>query len=96
MEWWPQVGVQGEVSQELPLPRMFESAAKVVKPDDIKEAVPCGPDVERHAEHIRSYIDAGYDHVYLHQVGPEQEAFLRFAREELLPMFDRPELRATG
>ena len=33
----------------------------------------------------RNIIDAGYDHVYLHQVGPDQDGFLEFARKELLP-----------
>jgi coenzyme F420-dependent glucose-6-phosphate dehydrogenase len=96
MEWWPQVGVQGEASQELPLPRMFESAAKVVKADDIAAAVPCGPDVDRHLEQIRSYLDAGFDHVYLHQIGPDQEGFLRFAHDELLPRLGSAEMRAAG
>jgi hypothetical protein len=34
---------------------------------------------------IGEYIDAGYDHVYLHQIGPDQEGFLRFAERELMP-----------
>ena len=36
---------------------------------------------------IREYVDAGYDHVYLHQVGPDQEGFLEFASATLLPEF---------
>jgi G6PDH family F420-dependent oxidoreductase len=96
MEWWPQVGVQGEASQELPLPRMFESAAKVVREEDIADAVPCGPDADRHLEQIRSYLDAGFDHVYLHQIGPDQEGFLRFAHDELLPRLGDAQMRATG
>jgi coenzyme F420-dependent glucose-6-phosphate dehydrogenase len=96
LEWWPQVGVSGEASQELPLPRMFEAAAGVVKADDVREAVACGPDVERHLEMIAPYLDVGYDHIYLHQIGPDQEGFLRFAREELLPRFDSVEMRQAG
>ncbi len=38
---------------------------------------------------IRDYIDAGYDHVYLHQVGPDQAGFLAFAEAELLPELTR-------
>ena len=38
---------------------------------------------------IDAYVDAGYDHVYLHQVGPDQEGFLEFAARSLLPEFDR-------
>jgi UDP-glucose 4-epimerase len=29
--------------------------------------------------------EARYDHVYFHQVGPDQDGFLRFAEAELLP-----------
>ena len=36
-----------------------------------------------------AYVDAGYDHVYLHQVGPDQRGFLDFAAGELLPEFAR-------
>ena len=36
-------------------------------------------------EGIREFIDAGYDNVYFHQVGPEQEGFIEFAERELLP-----------
>jgi coenzyme F420-dependent glucose-6-phosphate dehydrogenase len=30
-------------------------------------------------------LDAGYDHVYVHQIGEDQEGFFRFYREEVLP-----------
>jgi len=67
-----------------------------VKPDDIRDAVACGPDPGRHAEMIERYVDAGYDHISLHQIGPDQEGFLRFACDELLPRFDVTEVRAAG
>ena len=45
----------------------------------------CGPDPHAHLEAIREYIEAGYDHVYLHQVGPDQEAFFDLYENEVLP-----------
>jgi hypothetical protein len=45
----------------------------------------CGTEPEPFVEAISEYVDAGYDHVYFHQVGPEQEAFLEFSEEKLLP-----------
>jgi hypothetical protein len=30
------------------------------------------------------FADAGYDHVYIHQVGPDQEGFLDFYSREIL------------
>ena len=45
----------------------------------------CGPDPERHIEKIQKFIDAGYDHVYVHQIGADQEGFIRFYEREVLP-----------
>ena len=84
-EWWPNTSVPGELGVELPLPRHFEQAAEVVGEDAVAESVVCGPDPEAHLDAIRAFVDAGYDHVYLHQVGPDQEGFFRFYQREVLP-----------
>ena len=84
-EWWPNTSVPGELGVELPLPRHFEQAAEVVGEDAVVESVVCGPDPEAHLDAIRAFVDAGYDHVYLHQVGPDQEGFFRFYQREVLP-----------
>ena len=49
------------------------------------ETVVCGPDVDRYVERLREFEQAGYDHVYIHQVGPDQEGFVRFYEKEVLP-----------
>jgi coenzyme F420-dependent glucose-6-phosphate dehydrogenase len=84
-EWWPNTSVPGELGVELPLPRHFEQAAEVLSEEDVAEKVVCGPDPERHLEAIREYVDAGFDHVYVHQVGPDQEGLLRFYEDQILP-----------
>ena len=84
-EQWPNVAMKGELGQELPLPRHFEQTAKMLSADDVAETVPCGPDPERHLDAIREYVDAGFDHVYVHQIGPDQEGFFRFYEREVLP-----------
>jgi len=96
MAWWPQAAISGELSQELPLPRQFEDAASSVHEEDVAQAIVCGPDPEKHAERIQAYVEAGYDHVYLHQIGPDQAGFIRFAERELLPRFSRSAVHATG
>lgn len=85
LEWWPTAAIPGDNSQELPLPSSFESLAELVTEDAIAEKVACGPDPERHLRAIQPYLDAGFDHVYLHQVGPDQAGFTDFAERELLP-----------
>ena len=59
----------------------------MVTEDDVAEAVVCGPDPERYGEAIAEFEQAGYDHVYIHQVGPDQERFIRFCARELLPRY---------
>jgi coenzyme F420-dependent glucose-6-phosphate dehydrogenase len=84
-EIWPNAGISGQLSQDLPTPAHFEQAAAMVGADDVAERVVCGPDPARHLELIRKYQDAGYDHVYFHQVGSDQEGFFRFYADEVLP-----------
>jgi G6PDH family F420-dependent oxidoreductase len=84
-EWWPTAGLHGELSVELPLPAHFEQATTDVTEEQVAAQIVCGPDPERHLEAIETYGAAGSDHVYLHQVGPDQEGFLRFCAEQLLP-----------
>jgi coenzyme F420-dependent glucose-6-phosphate dehydrogenase len=80
----PNTLVSGGASRELPLPSHFEETSARGGEDDTAESVVCGPDPERHVEAIREFVDAGYDSVYFHQVGPDQEGFLRFAEDEVL------------
>ncbi|MGW0230195.1 LLM class F420-dependent oxidoreductase [Actinopolymorpha singaporensis] len=75
-----------KVNSELPGPTAFEMATQFVKPDDVSEQIPCGPDVATHVEAIKAYVDAGYTHVALVQVGGDhQEDFVAWANKELLP-----------
>jgi coenzyme F420-dependent glucose-6-phosphate dehydrogenase len=84
-ELWPTAGIPGEAGQELPNPAHFEQLAKIVTEDMIAERVPCGPDLDRIRETIQKYVDAGYERVYLHQIGPDQEAFIKTMSREVLP-----------
>jgi coenzyme F420-dependent glucose-6-phosphate dehydrogenase len=85
LEWWPNPGIPGELSAELPLPRHFEQAATTVRPEDLRDKIVLGSNLEPYLETIRTYRDAGFDHLWFHQVGPNQEGFLDFADKELLP-----------
>ncbi|MDP9354974.1 MAG: TIGR03557 family F420-dependent LLM class oxidoreductase [Chloroflexota bacterium] len=84
-ELWAFAALPGELSQELPTPAHFEQAVQIVTEEQVAESIVCGPDPERHIAKLREYVDAGFDHVYVHQVGPDQEGFLRFYEREVLP-----------
>jgi coenzyme F420-dependent glucose-6-phosphate dehydrogenase len=86
-ELWPTAALPGELSQQLPLPAHFEQAVSLVTEDKVAETIVCGPDVERHLERIKKYQDAGFDHIYVSQIGPDREGFLRFYEREILPRF---------
>jgi G6PDH family F420-dependent oxidoreductase len=84
-EWWPTAALHGEVSQELPNPSQFTQLAEGVTEYQVAEAIVCGPDPDPHLEKIEEFGRAGFDHVYLHQVGPDQEGFIAWAAREILP-----------
>ena len=86
-ELWPNVAIQGEAGQELPMPGQFAQLAQMVAPEDVDEVVACGPDADRHMEMIKRFEDAGYTHIYVHQIGPDQQGFLDFYKREILPNF---------
>ena len=84
-KYWPNTTISGQASQELPMPLHFEQLTQSVTPDKIAEQVPCGPKVEKYIEAINSYREAGFTHIYLHQIGPEQDKFLTFYQQTLQP-----------
>jgi alkanesulfonate monooxygenase SsuD/methylene tetrahydromethanopterin reductase-like flavin-dependent oxidoreductase (luciferase family) len=94
-ERWPTSGLEGELSQVLPTPAHFAQAVAPLHRDDIVSSFACGPDPEKHAAAIKRYVDAGYDEIYVTQVGPDQEGFLRFYEREILPIFGRDRASST-
>jgi len=77
--------VPGELSQELRTPALFEQAATLVSKESMGENMPCGPDVEPIVQAVKPYVDAGFDRVFLTQVGENQAEFFKFFADELGP-----------
>ena len=82
---WPNTALPGELAQILPTPAHFEQACELVTEEMIAEATPHGPDPEPVVERFQAFLDAGYDRVVLQQYGTDQDGFLGFAEQELLP-----------
>lgn len=82
---WPTQGIKGEASQILPSPVHFEQLAQMVTVEQASAGTPCGPDPEPFLAAIRQYEDAGFDELYISQIGPEQDAFFDFFADRLLP-----------
>ncbi|MPZ22692.1 MAG: TIGR03557 family F420-dependent LLM class oxidoreductase [Dehalococcoidia bacterium] len=88
LKQWPNAAIGGQLSQELALPLFYEQAAETVTEDHIAEFIACGPDAEKHIEMINKYAAGGFDHICVHQVGPDQEGFFGFYQREIMPALD--------
>jgi G6PDH family F420-dependent oxidoreductase len=84
-ELWPNDGLPGELAQVLPTPEHFEQAGELVTEELATESMPCGPDVDAHVEAIKEYESAGFDELYVQQIGPDQDAFFTAYRDKVLP-----------
>jgi coenzyme F420-dependent glucose-6-phosphate dehydrogenase len=83
--WWPQAAIQGSVLTELAHPKDFEQVLSLARPEDVGSTLALGPDPQVHLDAIAQFATAGYSQVYVHQIGPDQEGFLRFYEREILP-----------
>ncbi|WP_404818951.1 hypothetical protein [Streptomyces phaeolivaceus] len=45
----------------------------------------CTATIRTHVEALTSFVDAGFDTVYVNQIGKEQQGFCDFYRTEILP-----------
>jgi G6PDH family F420-dependent oxidoreductase len=82
---WRTSGLPGQLAQELRTPAIFDQAADLVSVESMAEHMPCGPDVEPIVAAAQEYVEAGFDRVYLGQVGPDQDDFFAFFTRELAP-----------
>jgi G6PDH family F420-dependent oxidoreductase len=78
MTGWP-------VQAELPDTKGFEAASKHIAPETVAKKITCGPSVDRHLEAVQEFIKAGFDHIILVQIGPDQKYFLDLFERELAP-----------
>jgi len=79
-------GLGWHVNADLPNPKSFEGATRLVEREHVANEISCGPDVQEHVESIRAFVDAGFDEVALVQIGGgSQRDFIAWAERELLP-----------
>jgi G6PDH family F420-dependent oxidoreductase len=84
---WPSEALPGELAQILPAPAHFEQACTLVTEEMVAQVVTCGPDLERHVQAIERYVEAGFDEVYVQQVGGGHDRFFELYSREILPRF---------
>jgi G6PDH family F420-dependent oxidoreductase len=82
---WRNSFVPGQLAQELATPTLFEQASQLVTEEMVAEKVTCGSDVDEHVAALQEYVDAGFDEIYVSQMGPDREGMIRFYEREVLP-----------
>ncbi|MGA4838709.1 TIGR03557 family F420-dependent LLM class oxidoreductase [Streptomyces sp. G45] len=82
---WGNQLLPGEMGQILPSPRHFEQLSPLITDEAAASSFPCGDDPDEHVAALRAFADAGFDHVYVGQIGPDQRGFFDFYRTKVLP-----------
>lgn len=95
-ECWPIVGIKRELNQLLAVPAHFEQAAKMLTEEDVAQAIVYGPDPAPYIDKLNEYEKAGFDHVFIHQIGSDQAGFFRFFERELMPRLGATSERNAG
>jgi G6PDH family F420-dependent oxidoreductase len=83
LERQPNAAMGGSLSQDLALPRDFEAIAELVREEDLQGSLVLGRDPAMWREQIDEFDRAGFTHVCLHDVGPNQAEFVDFAKQFL-------------
>jgi G6PDH family F420-dependent oxidoreductase len=81
---WANAGLPGELSQVLPSPKHFEQASELVTEDMTRESTVCGKDVDAHVAAFEPFADAGFDEVYISNMGPHYREFFTLYGEDVL------------
>jgi G6PDH family F420-dependent oxidoreductase len=82
---WKNELLGGQLAQILPRPQDFEAASSLVPVEAMGDQFACGPDPKKHLAVLRKYIDAGFDEVYVQQIGGNHEKFFRTWADDVLP-----------
>ncbi len=81
---WPNGGMNFPKA-DIRNPEDFEAMARLVRPEHYTGRVFISPDLDALAAHIQHFIDLGFDEVYLHNVGRNQQAFIAAVGQRVAP-----------
>jgi G6PDH family F420-dependent oxidoreductase len=82
---WANAGLPGELAQVLPSVRHFEQASSLVTRESTAESAVAGPDLESHLAQLREYREAGFDEVYVANMGPHYREMIEAYGRDVLP-----------
>ena len=73
------------VSWDTAQPEAFDAMAEHVTPATVREHVRVSADLGQHRAWLAEYAELGFDDLYLHFVGQDQERFIDVFGEQVLP-----------
>ena len=73
------------VNEELRTPQQFDVAAWAVRPEDLDRHVRIAADAGRHLDWLGGDLELGFTHIYLHNVGRNQQEFIEAFGARVLP-----------
>lgn len=82
---WANSGVPGELAQVLPSPQHFEQVSELVTREATAASITAGPDVDAHVATMREYVEAGFDEVYVANMGPAHREMIEAYGRDVLP-----------
>lgn len=84
-EQWRYNVLGGEVNWELRRPEDFDTATRLVRPEDMRGSLLISSDPGWHAARIAELIELGFQEIHLHQIGRNQRAFIEAFGRHVLP-----------
>jgi G6PDH family F420-dependent oxidoreductase len=88
MTEWPNGGMKFPKA-DIRSPFDFEQMAKLVRPEDFAGRMVISSDPDAHRAYIQQFADLGFDRIYLHNVGRNQERWIEVFGRDVLPKLHR-------
>lgn len=85
LEAWKGNMLPGPLAQDIRLAEHFDMAAKFIRAEDVRKTVDISSDAAWHAENLERYSELGFSTINIHQVGRNQEEFIDFFGDKVLP-----------
>jgi coenzyme F420-dependent glucose-6-phosphate dehydrogenase len=85
LDQWRNAILPPGVQTRLHMPAEFDAAGDFVREADLEGHIRMSADPERHVEWLRRDLELGFDAVYLHNVGPNQEEFIETFGSHVIP-----------
>lgn len=85
MDQWQNNALTPPLTADLPTTEHFDVAGQGIRPDQVRRSVLVSADLGQQVAWLQEFADLGFDRLYLHHVGQEQQRFIDTFGEHVLP-----------